>query len=92
MNEEFLSLTISANISKCRTIFSKNTFVSFETLILMLIKKYLIIFVYLLIITKIELYTTLLRLLKDKSMMKFIKFLFQDISDINKKFNYSYNL
>ena len=73
MNKEVLSLTISADISKCKTIFSKNTFISFKTSILMFIDKYLIIFVHLSIIMKIELYTTLSRLLEDKSMMKFMK-------------------
>ena len=79
-------------MSKCKTIFSKNIFVSFETSILMLINKYLIIFIHLWIITKIELYTTLSLFLEDKSIMKFMKISFQDTSDINKKFNFLYNL
>ena len=79
-------------MSKYKMSFSKNTFVSFETSILMLINKYLIIFIYLLIITRIELYTILLRLLKDKSIMKFMKISFQDTSSINKKLSFLYNL
>ena len=79
-------------MSKCKTISLKNTFVSFKTLILMLINRYLIILIYLSIITRIELYTTLSRLLEDKLMIKFMKISFQDTSDINKKFNFLYNL
>ena len=77
---------------KRKTISSKNTFVSFETSILMLTNKYLIIFVHLSIITKIKLYTILSRLLKDKSIMKFMKISFQDTSNINKKLSFSYDL
>ena len=77
---------------KYKTIFSKNTFVSFETLILMFTDKYLIFFIHLLIITRMKLYTTLSRLLKVKSIMKFMKISFFNTSNINKKFNFLYNL
>ena len=77
---------------KYKTIFLKNIFISFETLTLMLTDKYLIIFVHLSIITKIELYITLSRLLENKSMMKFMKISFQDTSDINKKLSFLYDL
>ena len=77
---------------KYRTIFSKNTFVNFETSILMFIDKYSIIFIHLSIIIRIELYMILSRLLENKSMMKFMKISFKDILDINKKFNSLYNL
>ena len=77
---------------KCKTIYLKNTFINFETLILMLIDKYLIIFVHLSIITRIELYTILSRLLKNKLIMKFMKISFQDTSGIDKKFSFLYNL
>ena len=79
-------------MSKCKRIFSKNTFLSFKTSILMFTDKYLIIFVHLSIITRIKLYTILSRLLKNKSMMKFMKISFQNISDISKKLSSSYNL
>ena len=79
-------------MSKYETIFSKNTFVSFETSILMFTDKYLIIFIHLSIIMKIKSYTTLSRLLENKSMMKFMKISFQDTSSINKKLNFLYNL
>ena len=77
---------------QCKTIFSKNTFVSFETLILMLTDKYLIIFVHLLTITRIKLYTTLSRLFEDKSIMKFMKISFQNTSNIDKKLSFLYDL
>ena len=92
MNEKFLLLIVSADMLKCKTIFSKNTFVSFKTLIQMFVNKYLIIFVYLSIIIRIELYMTLSRLFKDKLIMKFIKYFFQNTSDIDKKLNFLYNL
>ena len=79
-------------MSKCKTIFSKNIFVSFEISILTFINKNLIIFVHSSTITRIELYITLSRLRKNKSMMKFIEISFQDTSDINKKFSFSYDL
>ena len=75
-------------MSKCETIFSKNIFISFETSILIFINKYLVVFLHLLIITKIELYMILSRLLEDKSMIKFMKISFQDTLNINKKFNF----
>ena len=62
-----------------KIIFLKKTFVSFAILILIIIDKYLIIFVYLSIITEIKLYIILLRLLDDKSMIKFIKKFFKTI-------------
>ena len=55
----------------------------------MIIDKYLIIFVHLSTITRIELYTILSRLLDGKSMMKFIEIFFQNTSDIDKEFNFS---
>ena len=73
MNKEFLLLTISVNILKRKTIFSKNSFVNFATSILMSINRCLIIFMHLLIITKIVLYINSSRLLDDKSIMKLIK-------------------
>ena len=76
-------------MSKCKTIFSKNTFVNFATSILMIIDKYLIIFIHLSTITRIKLYIILSRLLDDKSMTKFIKISFQDTSDINKELSFS---
>ena len=92
MNKDFLSLTISADMSKYKTILLKNIFVNFKILILMLIDRYLIIFIYLSTITKIKLYTTLLRLLKDKSIIKFMKISFHNILNINKRFSFSYDL
>ena len=88
MNKKFLLLTIFADMFKYKTISSKNTFVNFVTSILMIIDKYLIIFIHLLTITRIKLYMILSRLLDDKSMTKFIKISFQDTSDINKKLNF----
>ena len=73
MNKEFLLLTISADMSKRKTISLKNIFVNFATLILMIIDRYLIIFMHLSIITRIASYTISSRLLDDKSIMKFIK-------------------
>ena len=92
MKKNFLSLIIFADMLKYKIIFSKNTFISFETLILILIDKYLIIFIHLSIITKIKSYTTLSRLFESKLIMKFIKISFQDILDINKKLSSLYNL
>ena len=88
MNKESLSLTISVDISKCETIFLKNSFVNFATSILMIIDKYLIIFVHLSTIMKILFYTMFSRLLDVKSIIKFIKISFHDISGTNKKFNF----
>ena len=87
MNKEFLSLTISVDMSKRKTIFLKNSFVNFATSILMIIDKYLVIFMHLLTITKIMSYTISSRLLDDKSIIKFIKISFQNISGTDKKLN-----
>ena len=87
MNKEFLSLTISANILKYKTFFLKNSFVSFATLILMIIDKYLIIFIHLSTITKIALYKIFLRLLENKSIIKFMKISFHNTLNINKEFS-----
>ena len=92
MNKEFLLLTISADISKYKTIFLKNIFVNSATSILMIINKYLIIFVHLSTITKIKLYMILSRLFDDKSMTKFIKIFFQNTLNINKEFNFFQDL
>ena len=72
----------------CKTIFLKNNFVSFATSILMIINKYLIIFMHLLIITRIILYTTSLHLFNNKSKIKFIKKKFHDTSDTDKEFSF----
>ena len=88
MNKEFLLLIIFADMSKYKTIFSKNTFVDFATSILMIINKYLIIFVPLLIIIRIILYITLSRLFNGKSITKFIKISFQNTSHINKELSF----
>ena len=74
---------------KYKTIFSKNSFVSFAASILMIINNYLIIFIHLLIITRITLYMTLLRLLDDKLIIKFIKIAFHDTLDTDKEFSSS---
>ena len=92
MNKQFLQLIIFVDILKRKTIFLKNNFVSFAASILMIIDKYLILFVHLLTITRIALYTNLSRLLNDKSIMKFIKKNFQNISDTDKEFNFLQNL
>ena len=88
MNKKFLLLTISADISKRKTIFLKNSFVSFAASILIIIDKYLIIFVHLSTMTKIVLYITFSRLLDDKSIIKFIKIFFYDISGTNKELDF----
>ena len=66
-------------MSKHKIIFSKNNFVSFAASILMIIDRYLIIFMHLSIITKIALYIILSRLFDDKSIMKFIKVFFMTL-------------
>ena len=76
MNRKSLLLIISAGMSKRKTIFSKNNFVDFAASILMITDRYLIIFVHLLTIMKIVLYTTSPRLLDNKLIMKFINFFF----------------
>ena len=53
-------------------IFLKNIFVNLATSILMIINKYLVICIYLSIITKVKSYMILLRLLDGKLMTKFI--------------------
>ena len=88
MNKKFLLLTIFADISKCKTTFSKKNFISFAILILIIIDKYLIIFLHLSIIMKIALYMMFSRLLNNKLIMKFIKISFHDTSDTNKKLNF----
>ena len=88
MNKKILSLAIFTDMSKHKTIFLKDNFINFATSILMIIDKYLIIFMHLSIITKIALYTTFLRLLDNKSIMKFIKISFHDTSDTDKEFSF----
>ena len=87
MNKKFLSLIISVDISKYKTIFSKNNLVNFATSILIIIDKYLIIFVHLSTITKIMSYMTFSRLLDDKSIIKFINISFHDTLGTDKEFN-----
>ena len=75
-------------MSKRKTIYSKNNFINFATSILMIIDKYLIIFIHLSTIIRIALYRTSSRLLNDKSIIKFIKFFFHDTSSTDKEFNF----
>ncbi len=63
---------MSINVSKRKTILSKNIFASFATSILMITNIYLIIFVQRSTTTKIKLYTTLRRLFDNKLVTKFI--------------------
>ena len=88
MNKKFLSLIISADILKRKTIFSKNSFINFATSILIIINKYLIIFVHLSIIIRIALYITFSRLLDDKLIIKFIKISFQNTLSTDKEFSF----
>ena len=92
MNKKFLLLTISADMSKRKTISSKNNFINFATSILMIIDKYLIIFEHLSSIIKITLYIRFSRLLNDKSIIKFGKQNFYDISNTDKEFSFLLNL
>jgi len=72
------------DVSKRKTILSKNTFVSFIISILVITNIYLIIFVQQSTITKIELYTILRRLLNNKSITKFIIIFFYNFFATNK--------
>jgi len=92
MKTNSLSLTMLINISKRKTILSKNTFASFATSILVITNIYLVIFVQRSTITKIKLYTTSQRLFDDKLVTKFIIIFFYDFFAINKNRSSLYNL
>jgi len=80
------------NVSKRKTMLSKNIFANFATSILIIIDIYLVIFVQRSTITKIKLYTTLRRLFNDKFVTKFIIIFFYNFFVINKNRSLLYNL
>ena len=81
-----------ASVSKYKTILSKNTFVSFAMLILIVTNIYLVIFVQQLIITKIKLYITLQYLFNNKFVTKFIVIFFYSFFATSKNRSLLYNL
>ncbi len=92
MKTNLLSLTMLINVSKRKTILSKNTSVSFATSILVITNIYLVIFVQRLTITKIKLYTTSRRLFNDKLVTKFIIIFFYNFFATSKNRSLLYDL
>jgi len=89
---DFLSLTISADVPKRKTILSKNIFASSAISILIVTDIYLIIFVQQSTITKIELYTILRRLFGGKFVTKFIVIFFYSFFATDKNRSSLYDL
>ena len=88
---KFLSLIMSFDMSKRKTIFLKNIFVSSATSIILITNIYLIILMHLSIIIKIESYTISRRLLIDKLVTKFINIFFHDFVETDKNLSSSYD-